>query len=124
MTIITTERSPFTRHGHLVAGFSAAGWDEPNVVARCGGPGICGECATDAAAIRAAAGVDREARLGYATTDQLLRELVSRCETGGTLGLTDTRSNRLDGVIMLLGDVKEQIGKIDPALLAYSTVTG
>lgn len=38
----------FTRHGHLIEG-SSAEWAEYYAVARCGGPGLCGECSNEQA---------------------------------------------------------------------------
>jgi hypothetical protein len=52
MSTQTTGTNPYTRHGHLVAGLSGDGWPEPNIRARCGGPGLCQECSTEAERIR------------------------------------------------------------------------
>ena len=120
MTIIQNAASPYTRHGHLVPGLSGEGWPDPEAVARCGGIGLCPACSADSIRIRASAGADTDPRLALATTMQLLDELVARCEAGGPLGRPDPTVNRLDPVIMLLGDVKEQISKIDPAMLGYA----
>lgn len=49
---LAVHSSPYTRHGHLVPGYSTEGWPEPDAVARCGGVVICGRCATDAERIR------------------------------------------------------------------------
>lgn len=51
-TKLAVHASPYTRHGHLVDGYSPEGWPEPAAVARCGGVAICGRCATDAERIR------------------------------------------------------------------------
>ena len=48
-----TAGGPWTRHGHPVDGVTVAGTTRPNLVARCGGPAICKQCALDAERIRA-----------------------------------------------------------------------
>lgn len=102
---------PFTSHGHLVSGFSPEGWQSPVVgVARCGGEGICSACSRDAGRIRMLEGVGTP-RLGYATGEDLLNELIARIEMGDALPVT--KGNLLTAV----GDLKEAIGKGAPILL-------
>jgi hypothetical protein len=47
-----TQGGPWTRHGHSVPGVTVAGSARPNLVARCGGPAICADCALDAERLR------------------------------------------------------------------------
>lgn len=47
----TRRGGPWTRHGHPIDGVTVAGDGRPPV-ARCGGPAICGQCATDAETAR------------------------------------------------------------------------
>ena len=47
---------PWTRHGHSVPGVTVAG-GRPPLVARCGGPAICGDCRADAERLRREAGL-------------------------------------------------------------------
>jgi hypothetical protein len=47
---------PWTEHGHSVPGVTVAG-TRPPLVARCGGPAICGDCRADAERLRREAGL-------------------------------------------------------------------
>lgn len=47
----TRRGGPWTRHGHPIDGVTVAGPGRPPV-ARCGGPALCGRCATDAETAR------------------------------------------------------------------------
>ena len=58
---VRTDRSPYTPHGHLVAGFDPTGWEAPPAVARCGGPGLCGDCSAYASSIRQAKPIQADA---------------------------------------------------------------
>ncbi len=46
---------PWTSHGHAVDGVTVEGPGRPDLVARCGGPGLCSTCSQEAERFRQAA---------------------------------------------------------------------
>ncbi len=43
---------PWTSHGHAIEGVTVDGAGRPDLVARCGGPGICAQCSQEAERFR------------------------------------------------------------------------
>jgi hypothetical protein len=75
-SVPSIEGGPWTRHGHPVAGVTVVGNNIGRPpVARCGGPGMCAQCALDSQRMRA------EAR-----TDPGPHEHVYRCQDCDEIG--------------------------------------
>lgn len=65
----------YTRHGHQIKGTTAGEGIRPPI-ARCGGPGLCSECAIDASAAIARGGTTADEVAGESSITELVNSLV------------------------------------------------
>lgn len=86
---------PYTSHGHWVGETEPSAADvQPRLVARCGGPGLCPECAREAIAaghtglteVAASVGPLTFKRYRYATGDELIELLAAKSHEGYVAG--------------------------------------
>jgi hypothetical protein len=86
---------PYTSHGHWVGPTEPCAADvQPRLVARCGGPAMCPECAREAIAaghtglakVAASVGPQKFKRYRYATGDELIELLAAKSHEGYVAG--------------------------------------